>query len=113
MQAVADLDETTVVQQLTAGGRLVVTRSATGEYGYRFLPAPEHCAPGLVLVEYYRLTSFPARNGAGRTIKAFSLLPGEQTTMLMASGQAGYTRSGSVPTAEPLIAVTDRGRRGI
>jgi hypothetical protein len=89
MQAIADLDEATVVQQLTSGGRLVVTRSETGQYTYRFLPAPEHCAPGLVLVEYYRLTSFPARYGAGRTIKTFSLLPGEQTTIRVST----YKRS--------------------
>ncbi|MCW2914107.1 MAG: hypothetical protein JWN52_2175 [Actinomycetia bacterium] len=89
LQAIADLDEGTVVQQLISGGRLVVGRVETGEYAYRFLPTPEHCAPGLVLVEYYRLSSFPARYGAGRTIKTFSLLPGERTSIRVST----YKRS--------------------
>jgi hypothetical protein len=89
LQAVAGLDEATVAQQLTSGARLVVSRAPNGDYDYRFLPAPEHCRPGLVLVEYYRLTSFPARYGAGRTIKTFSLLPGERTSIRVST----YKRS--------------------
>ncbi|WP_433185362.1 hypothetical protein [Actinoallomurus sp. CA-150999] len=88
-QAVAGLDDATVVQQLSSGARLVVSRAPTGEYGYRFLPAPGHCAPGLVLVEYYRLTSLPGRYGAGRVLKTFSLLPGEQTSIRIST----YRRS--------------------
>ncbi|WP_182874994.1 hypothetical protein [Microbispora sp. H10670] len=89
IQTVADLDEATVVQQLSSGARLVIRRTETGAYTYRFLPAPSHCRPGLVLVEYYRLTSFPARYGPGRTIKTFSLLPGEKTTIRVST----YKRS--------------------
>ncbi|GAA4624497.1 hypothetical protein GCM10023196_024870 [Actinoallomurus vinaceus] len=89
LQAISGLDEATVVQQFLAGARLVVSRAPTGEYTYRFLAAPEHCRPGLVLVEYYRLTSFPARYGAGRTIKTFSLLPGEETSIRIST----YKRS--------------------
>ncbi|MEZ0074759.1 hypothetical protein [Planotetraspora sp. GP83] len=89
LAAVSSLDEATVVAQLTAGGRLAVHRAATGEYTYRFLPAPAHCAPGLVLVEYYQLSSFPARYGSGRTIKTFSLLPGEKTSIRVST----YKRS--------------------
>jgi hypothetical protein len=88
-QALAGLTEATVVQQVLGGARLVAGRTETGEYTYRFLPAPEHCAPGLVLVEYYRLTSFPARYGPGRTLKTFSLLPGENTTIRVST----YKRS--------------------
>ncbi|HEU5029128.1 MAG TPA: hypothetical protein VFV01_29750 [Spirillospora sp.] len=89
MAVVAGLDEATVVEQVHGGARLVINRAATGEYTYRFLPAPRHCSPGLVLVEYYRLTSFPARYGAGRTIKTFTLLPGERTSIRISS----YLRS--------------------
>ncbi|MFC6084259.1 hypothetical protein [Sphaerisporangium aureirubrum] len=88
-RAVAGLDEATVARQLTAGGRLVVQRTETGEYGYRFLPAPQACRPGLLLVEYYRLTSFPGRYGPGRTVKTFSLLPGERTSIRVST----YKRS--------------------
>ncbi|MFI6992841.1 hypothetical protein [Nonomuraea wenchangensis] len=89
LQAVGDLDEAGVAERLLAGDRLVVYREATGTFTYRFVPAPVHCAPGLVLVEYYRLTSFPARYGAGRTVKTFSLLPGERTAIRIST----YKRS--------------------
>ncbi|MEO3813073.1 hypothetical protein ABGB17_29070 [Sphaerisporangium sp. B11E5] len=88
-EAIGELDEATVARQLTEGARLVVSRDETGAWGYRFLPAPRACRPGLVLVEYYRLTSFPGRYGPGRTIKTFSLLPGERTSIRVST----YKRS--------------------
>lgn len=104
LRAVADLDEATVVAQLAGGARLVVSRTSAGDYTYRFLPAPRRCAPGLVLVEYYRLTSIPGRYGAGRTLKTLSLLPGEQTTIRISS----YKRStaGRQQTASILDSTT-------
>jgi hypothetical protein len=89
MRAIAGLDTATVIQQLDSGARLTVNRDSNGDYSYRFLPAPRHCAPGLLLVEYYRLSTFPGRYGAGRTVKTFSLLPGEQTTIRIST----YKRS--------------------
>ena len=105
LSAVADLDEATVVQQLTAGARLAVIRDATGAFTYRFVPAPGHCRPGLVLVEHYQLTSVPARYGAGRTIKTFSLLPGETTNIRIST----YKRStqSTQQTSSILDSVTD------
>lgn len=97
--AVADLDEATVVRRLTGGARLVVLRETTGTFAYRFVPAPPHCRPGLVLVEHYRLTSVPGRYGPGRTIKTFSLLPGERTscwTPTMMPGTVCSRPSGAV-----------------
>jgi hypothetical protein len=91
MAALAPLDETTVVKQLLSGARLAVQRGVTGEYDYRFLDVPAHCHPGLVLVENYRLTAYPARYGAGRVIKTFSLLPGERTNIRLNT----YKRSSS------------------
>jgi hypothetical protein len=79
IQALANLDASTVVAQLNAGNRLVVYRDTSGRCTYRFIPVPLTGVPTLLLVEYYRLSSFPARYGAGRTIKTFSLLPGERT----------------------------------
>ncbi|GIH25307.1 hypothetical protein Aph01nite_36170 [Acrocarpospora phusangensis] len=78
-EALADLDATTVVTQINAGNRFVIYRDTSGRCTYRFIPVPRTGAPALLLVEYYRLSSFPARYGAGRTIKTFSLLPGERT----------------------------------
>lgn len=105
MQAIADLDAATVVQQLKGGARLAVIRDAVGVYSYRFLPAPEHCRPGLVLVEHYQLTCIPARYGGGRTIKTFSLLPGESTSIRIST----YKRStqSTQQTSSILDSVTD------
>lgn len=77
--ALADLDATTVATQFKAGNRLAVYRDTSGRTTYRFIPVPKTGVPTLLLVEYYRLSSYPARYGAGRTIKTFSLLPGERT----------------------------------
>ncbi|TCO60496.1 hypothetical protein [Actinocrispum wychmicini] len=79
--ALQNLSEDTVVTLTKAGNRLVVYRDTGGKLSYKFLPTPVRRTPSLLLVEYYRLSSFPARYGAGRTIKTFSLLPGEKTTI--------------------------------
>jgi hypothetical protein len=78
-EALAGLDTRTVVTQIQAGRRLALYRDTSGRLSYRFIAEPLRGAPSLLLVEYYRLSSFPARYGAGRTIKTFSLLPGEKT----------------------------------
>lgn len=79
IKALEGLHTATVVTQLRAGNRLVVYRDTSGRFTFRFIPVPKAAAPSLLLVEYYRLSSYPARYGAGRTIKTFSLLPGERT----------------------------------
>jgi hypothetical protein len=78
-EALAGLATRTVVTQLQAGKRLALYRDTSGRLSYRFISEPLRGAPSLLLIEYYRLSSFPARYGAGRTIKTFSLLPGEKT----------------------------------
>lgn len=97
--ALAALDAATVVTQLNAGNRLTLYRDTSGRCVYRFIPAPVSGAPALLLVETYRLSSFPARYGAGRTIKTFSLLPGERTKIRVSSykrSSEGLTRSSSI-----------------
>jgi hypothetical protein len=78
----AQLDATTVSARLLEGQRLSVHRNVFGAYDYRFLPPPPTKArPRLFLIETYRLSSFLGSYGAGRTIKTFSLLPGEKTKL--------------------------------
>ncbi len=77
-----DLDPAHIAEQAHAGKRLNVYRSLWGDYAYNFLePPPERAKPRFVLVETYRLTSYLGAFGAGRTVNAFSLLPGEKTTI--------------------------------
>jgi hypothetical protein len=99
IQALAGLDTTTVVTQLNAGNRLTLYRDTSGRVVYRFIAAPQNGVPTLLLIETYRLSSFPARYGAGRTIKTFSLLPGERTRIRISSykrSSEGLTRSSSI-----------------
>lgn len=44
-----------------------------------YVPTPTELVPRLMLLERYRLSSYLGNYGAGRTIKTFSLLPGERT----------------------------------
>jgi hypothetical protein len=78
-----DLEVGTVLEQAKIGNRLHVNRSLWGDYVYRFQPDPpvEVRRPRLLIVESYRLSSFLGAYGPGRTLKTFSLLPGEHTTI--------------------------------
>jgi hypothetical protein len=64
-ELLTNLDENTVVTQLLAGNRLSIYRAPTGEYEYRFITGPVKSVPRLLLVEYYRLSSFLGRYGMG------------------------------------------------
>jgi len=48
---------------------------------YEAVPAPGEAEPRLMLVEEYRVSTYLGDYGAGRTLKTFSLLPGEETTI--------------------------------
>lgn len=76
-----DLDIEHIAERLRRGQRLNVYRSLWGEYNYGFLPEPVVKHPEIVLIETYRMSSFLGQYGAGRTLKTFSLLPGEKTTI--------------------------------
>lgn len=67
-----------------------VYRATSGEYRYRFVQKRAHPQPRprLLLIEQYRLSSFLGQYGAGRTIKTFSLLPGEETKIFIRSYKA-------------------------
>ncbi|MGN9909935.1 hypothetical protein ACTMTJ_20515 [Phytohabitans sp. LJ34] len=88
-----DLEVGTVLEQAKIGNRLHVHRSLWGDYVYRFQPDPpaEVRRPQLLIVESYRLSSFLGAYGQGRTLKTFSLLPGENTTISVKT----FTRSES------------------
>jgi len=47
----------------------------------RFLKVPLEPIPRLILIETYKLTTFPGDYGAGAVIKTFSLLPREETQL--------------------------------
>jgi hypothetical protein len=75
------LDPAVVTDRIKAGERLNIYRNMFGTYQYNFLPEPVKVSPRIVLVETYELSSHLGNYGAGRTIKTFTLLPGEKTTI--------------------------------
>lgn len=92
---ITELDPLHVVEQIKAGKRLNVYRRMSGDYTYRFQEEPTRVRPQLVLVETYRLSSFLGSYGAGRTLKTFSLLPGEKTTVSVKTFRRTETESKS------------------
>jgi hypothetical protein len=75
----AKINPEVVTSRIRAGERLNIYRNMYGDFNYNFVPEPKQARPRLYLVEIYRLSSFLGDYGAGRTLKTFSLLPGEKT----------------------------------
>ncbi|MBW6478614.1 MAG: hypothetical protein K0B37_04230 [Bacteroidales bacterium] len=87
----AQLDPEDVARNLQFGKRLNIYRSMFGTLTSNYIPEPEEERPRLLLIEKYRLSSYLGNYGAGRTIKTFSLLPGEKTRISFKS----YTKKES------------------
>ncbi|HEY7080835.1 MAG TPA: hypothetical protein VH500_14115 [Nitrososphaeraceae archaeon] len=68
-----------VASMMVAGKRLNIYRTMYGSLSYNYIDDPIVVTPRLYLVETYRLSSFLGVYGAGKTIKTFSLFPGEKT----------------------------------
>jgi hypothetical protein len=68
-----------IAEKLLEGNFFAIYRNFSGQFDYRFIPIPEQITPQLFIIEKYRLSSFLGNYGAGRTLKTFSLLPGEKT----------------------------------
>lgn len=68
-----------VYYQLTQGLLLNVYTDMYGVVTCNWVPIPRINKQRLLLVERYRLSNFLGSYGAGRTIKTFTLLPGEKT----------------------------------
>jgi hypothetical protein len=71
-----------VVEQLATGGEFVERSTALGNHTKLAISQPtSEPVPRLALVEVYRLSSYLANYGAGRTVSTFTLLPGEEMTI--------------------------------
>ncbi len=75
------LDPGEVSVMMKEGKRLNIYRSLFGTLTYNYIPEPDiaDAQPRILLVETYRLSSYLGSYGAGRTVKTFTLLPGEKT----------------------------------
>ncbi len=88
----------TILAQHKLGNRLNVYTTLSGRQSYNFLPPPV-LKPTFLIVEEYRLSNFLGQYGAGRTVKTFSLLPGEKTTISISS----YKRSSETSSSSSSI----------
>lgn len=68
-----------MTNSLLNGKELILYKSLSGEMKLGSYQEPNEAEPQMILIEKYRLTSYLGDYGAGRTIKTFSLLPGEHT----------------------------------
>lgn len=75
--------EEALVTHVADGGRLRETRTFSGKKELHLAKSlgASGVRPRLAVVETYALSSYLGDYGAGRTVKTFSLLPGERTTI--------------------------------
>lgn len=75
-------------EQLSRGNVLVPVRSWAGVPKLAPRPADPEPEPTFFLVERYGISSFLGDYGMGRTVKTFTLLPGESTTISLKTWQS-------------------------
>lgn len=78
---IAGLSGSQVVSQILKGRRPLVRPNFYGKPVVTFIPKPKAVKPTLTLVFHYKVLTFATNYGAGKTLKTFSLLPGEKTTI--------------------------------
>ncbi|MCO6494106.1 MAG: hypothetical protein J5I91_00295 [Bacteroidetes bacterium] len=69
------------VAELSKNAMPVITTNLAGHNVIQFRPKPATVKPEITIVEHYRVNTYLGRYGAGETVKTFSLLPGEKTTI--------------------------------
>jgi len=74
-----------IVRAISQGLMPVAERSFGGEPRLSFQKRPAAPRPRIVAVEEYRVCSFLGDYGAGKTVRTFTLLPGEKTTIAITS----------------------------
>jgi hypothetical protein len=100
--AIEDLEYETFKAFYESGHHLVLRPGFSGLTEYAFVQNPPPTVrPRLMLVEDYRLSSFLGSYGVGRTLKSFSLLPGEKTKLTI------KTASKSTTTAKQSQSILD------
>ncbi len=69
------------VAELSKNAMPVITTNLAGHNVIQFRPKPATVNPQITIVEHYRVNTYLGRYGAGETVKTFSLLTGEKTTI--------------------------------
>ena len=59
----------------------IISTNMAGQQYVTYLPDPGTAKPALFMIEKFRVETYLGNYGAGETVKTFSLLPGEKTTI--------------------------------
>jgi D-ribose pyranose/furanose isomerase RbsD len=74
-----------LAEQAISGILPVIYDDSFGRKRVRYQPKPKSIKPTISIVEHYRTCHYLGDYGAGRTLKTFSLLPGEKTKISIRS----------------------------
>jgi hypothetical protein len=69
------------VAKLAAEAFPIISTNMAGQQYVTYLPDPITAKPALFMIEKFRVETYLGNYGAGETVKTFSLLPGEKTTI--------------------------------
>lgn len=78
---IGQVNEDTIADQIVRRRRPQLYRNLFGRTLTRFIPEPAAAEPKIIIAFHYKMSSYLGDYGAGRTLKTFSLLPGERTTI--------------------------------
>jgi len=78
---IAGLTTTEVAKQVSTGFMPIVRKNLYGDHEVKFVKEPLAPKPLITIVERYKVCSYLSDYGAGKTVKTFSLLPGEKTNI--------------------------------
>lgn len=86
------VDQDLISQKLTQGFMPMVIERLSKKPDILFIPKPKEANPTISIVLHLKMASFLGDYGAGQTIKTFSLLPGEKTTITVRTYQHDETK---------------------
>jgi len=78
---IGQVREDTIANQIVKRRRPQLYRNLFGRTLTRFIHEPAKVEPKIIIAFTYKMSSYLGDYGAGRTLKTFSLLPGERTTI--------------------------------
>ena len=90
-----EIEETTkfLAEKIVDGYMPVTTKRISGKESIRFFKRPKQANPCIYMMMHMRMASYLGDYGAGQTIKTFTLLPGETTTISVKSYESSTETS--------------------
>lgn len=86
------IDDDLIAQKLSKGLMPVAVERFSKKPEVLYIPRPKEAKPTLSMVLHLKMASYLGDYGAGQTVKTFSLLPGEKTTITVRSYQHDETK---------------------